>query len=161
MMDRTHKTSRFILCLMGCILAITGTGYRDERGTLAMVFKAVQDVTKKIPPADEWIKTAKGENLTSGDQVKTGRQSLAIVKFLDNSILRVREQSILTLSSEGTRGAEIKTIELTGGAFGFEVKKQRQNEQFRLTSPTSVASIRGTKGKWSGGTGEDTLIVAE
>jgi hypothetical protein len=50
---------------------------------------------------------------------------------------------------------------LNGGAFGFEVKKQKQNEQFQLTSPTSVASIRGTKGKMSGGLGNDTLVVTE
>ena len=43
---------------------------------------------------------------------------------------------------------------------GFEVRKQT-DERFRLTSPTSVASIRGTKGKWSGGHGNDTLIVVE
>lgn len=158
-MTRRHvRTSA--LFLTACAVFILATGFRQSTGSMALVFKIVQDVTKKTSTAD-WTKALKGENLASGDQVKTGTRSLAIVKFLDNSILRVREQSVLTVSGEGSRGAQVKTIQLEAGAFGFDVKKQRQNEQFRLTSPTSVASIRGTKGKWCGGTGKDTLVVGE
>ena len=128
--------------------------------SLALVFKTVLDVTRKAPANDEWLKAMRGEPLASGDQVKTGDRSLAVVKFLDNSILRVRAQSLLTVSGEGAHGSAIRTIELNGGAFGFEVKKQKTDEQFRLTSPTSVASIRGTRGKWSRGA-NDTLVVTE
>ncbi len=160
-MDRPFMVKFIIVCIIGAVVATSDQGQASDASTLALVFKTVQDVTRKAEAAGEWIKTVKGENLTSGDQVKTGKLSLAIVKFLDNSVLRVREQSILTVSGEGSRGSLIRTIQLTGGSFGFDVKKQRQNEQFRLTSPTSVASIRGTKGKWSGGAGSDTLVVGE
>jgi len=158
-MTRQHVRTTAVL-LAACAVFMLATGFRQNAGSMALVFKIVQDVTKKTSTAD-WTKALKGENLASGDQVKTGTRSLAIVKFLDNSILRVREQSVLTVSGEGYRGSQVKTIQLNGGGFGFDVKKQRQNEQFRLTSPTSVASIRGTQGKWCGGEGRDTLIVGE
>ena len=158
MTKRHFQTTALLLTAFAVF--ILATGFRQNAGSMALVFKIIQDVTKKTSTAD-WTKALKGENLTSGDQVKTGSRSLAIVKFLDNSILRVREQSVLTVSGEGSRGFQVKTIQLNAGSFGFEVKKQRQDEQFRLTSPTSVASIRGTKGKWSGGTGRDTLVVGE
>lgn len=160
-MIRRHYVPKMILLYATVIIvAIVGPGFRMDSGSIAMVFKIVQDVSKKTSTI-EWTKALKGEQLSNGDQVKTGKQSLAIVKFLDNSILRVREQSLLTVSGEGSRGSLVKTILLNEGAFGFDIKKQKQNEQFRLTSPTSVASIRGTKGKWSGGAGTDTLIVGE
>lgn len=149
-----------LTCISGSLVVPFSLGYGSDAVSVAMIFKTVQDVTRKSLSTD-WVKAARGENLVSGDQLKTGQRSLAVVKFLDNSILRVREQSVLTISSEGSRGSGIKTIQLNGGSVGFDVQKQHENELFQLTSPTSVASIRGTKGKWSGGKGNDTLIVTE
>jgi hypothetical protein len=76
--------------------------------------------------------------------------------------VRVREESQLTVTGEtNVPGSFSKNIRLSKGGFGFDVRKQHSNEQFQLTSPTSVASIRGTKGKLSGNEGHDTLVVTE
>jgi hypothetical protein len=89
-------------------------------------------------------------------------KSLAVVKFIDNSIVRVREQSELTISGESSSPRLLsKEVRMSQGVLGFDVKKQKQNEQFRFTSPTSVASIRGTKGKRSCGPNGDTLLTLE
>ena len=129
------RRSIAILAAVSVLAAASGTGRplgaKKDAGSLALVFKTVLDVTKRAPANDEWLKATRGEPLASGDQVKTGDRSLAVVKFLDNSILRVRAQSLLTVSGEGLRGAQIRTIELNAGAFGFEVKKQKVDEQFR------------------------------
>jgi hypothetical protein len=54
-----------------------------------------------------------------------------------------------------------KSLDVRMGVIGFTVQKQRVGEEFRFTSPTSVASIRGTGGSLRiTGTG-DTLIVLE
>ena len=132
-------------------------GFRPENAVIALVTKVVQNVERKKETAD-WMKAAKGDLLNSGDAVKTGSKSLAIIKFTtDNSILRVREQSLLKLNNE----ASAKNIDLDHGAFGFDVHKQKENEHFRFTSPTAVASIRGTQGKLSGSKDGDTLVVVE
>lgn len=149
------------LCIIILSTNFPTIGLGSENATVALITKTIQNVTKKSPPSD-WAKAVIGAALVSGDQVQTGQKSLAVVKFADNSIIRVRELSLLTISGQSNEpGALSKTVQLNGGTFGFDIKKQKQNEQFRLTSPTSVASIRGTRGKLSGGLGNDTLVVTE
>jgi len=143
--------------LLCCILAVPCLG--SDNTTMAVITKVIPAVEKKTTSVD-WSKASAGAALLAGDQIRTGKLALAVIKFTDQSIMRLREQSELTLSAEGQRGSMIKTVNLSSGGFGFDVHKQ-QNEQFRLTSPTSVASIRGTKGIWCGGQGADTLLVIE
>ena len=154
-MTTTILYRKALLLLAACILTTTGL----SAANVALVTKTIQDVTKQTG-GGEWVKAGRGLSLLSGDRVRTGQRSLAVVKFLDNSIVRVRELSELTLVTETSGSGILRNVGLTKGGYGFEVRKQ-QNDQFRLTSPTSVASIRGTKGKFSGGMGSDTLIVTE
>ena len=153
---KTTLTNRLSTLLLAATLFSATSA---SASNVALITKTIQDVTKQTGEA-EWIKAAKGVSLLSGDRVKTGSRSLAVVKFLDNSIVRVRELSVLTLVTEASGTGILRNVGISKGAYGFEVKKQ-QNDQFRLTSPTSVASIRGTKGKFSGGQGSDTLVVTE
>jgi hypothetical protein len=156
---KKNTVKKFLFYFTISLIVFVGYSFVPNKSSLAVVTKTVKSVAKKNTSSD-WMEISKGEILIAGDQLKTGKNSLAIIKFTDNSIIRVREQSELTILGEGAKGSMIKSAHLTGGGVGFDVKKQ-QNEQFRLTSPTSVASIRGTKGKWSGGRGHDTLIVIE
>jgi hypothetical protein len=54
-----------------------------------------------------------------------------------------------------------KSVEVQTGVVGFNVAKQRSSEEFRFTSPTSVASIRGTAGVFNSSAQSDTLTVTE
>ncbi len=159
MKNRLSILMRCSLILSVLLFGTTAAVMPAENMTLALVTKIIEEVMRKSAAAD-WTKAVRGDVLIAGDQVKTGKNALAVIKFADNSIMRMRELSELTMMAEGPRGSMIKTLELRNGTMGFEVRKQ-QNEQFHLTSPTSVASIRGTKGKWSGGQGFDTLVVVE
>jgi hypothetical protein len=144
------------------LVAVTAApALAGDSSAVALVTKTIQIVSKKTPATD-WSKAAKGDPLSSGAQVQTGVKSLAVVKFIDNSIVRVREQSELTISGESSSPRLLsKEVRMSQGVLGFDVKKQKQNEQFRFTSPTSVASIRGTKGKRSCGANGDTLLTLE
>jgi len=71
----------------------------------------------------------------------------------------VRAESELTVTGSMTGSAFSKAVELDAGAVGFNVAKQQTGEEFRFTSPTSVASIRGTGGQFICGAGTDTLTV--
>lgn len=159
MTTRTGKNICTVaLILLAFVFAQTASA-KQAGVTVGLVTKYVLTVEKKSS-AEEWKQVGAGEPLASGDQVKTGEKSLAIVKFKDNSFLRVREKTVLTVNGEISGKAFSKNVVLEGGSFGFNVKKQ-QNEKFVFRSPTSVASIRGTKGKMSHGTGGDTLWVYE
>lgn len=124
---------------------------------IALVSKVILDVKRKEASKD-WIVAKRGETLASGDKIRTGDKSVAIIKFKDNSLVRVREKSEVTVTGTTTGSAFSKSIDLLRGTIGFNVKKQTIGEEFRFTSPTSVASIRGTKGLLTLG---DTLTVTE
>lgn len=127
--------------------------------TIALAIKIIQDVSRK--PVDlDWTKAKKGDLLYSGDYVRTGDRSIAIVKFKDNSMLRVREKSELKVIGEQKEGVFSKTVAVERGEFSFDIQKQ-ENEQFTFTSPTSVASIRGTQGLMQSEQSGDIVTVIE
>lgn len=128
--------------------------------TLALITKVVREVSL-MNEAAEWDAAEKGDILKTGDRVRTGRQSLAILKFNDRSIVRVRENSEISMTTSSDGKGVVKSLDGAEGSFGFDVQKQRADEKFRFTSPTSVASIRGTMGTWSSGKGNDTLVLPE
>lgn len=127
---------------------------------VALVSKVILDVKRKELDKD-WIAAKRGETLTSGDRVRTGVNSLAVIKFKDNSLVRVREQSELTVTGNVSGRAFSKTVNLTRGAVGFNIKKQETGEEFSFRSPTSVASIRGTEGVYIATALEDLLTVLQ
>lgn len=132
-----------------------------ESNGVAIVKKAYNDV-QKVTQEGKTEKAQISTPLFPEDKLKTGRKAFALVKFTeDNSIIRVREQAVLTIKSGGLRNSTMKEAFLERGGIGFDVTKQKNNQQFQLTSPTSVASIRGTKGKWCRSEHSDTLILIE
>ena len=133
---------------------------RSAEPTVALVSKVILDVKHKEIEKD-WVVAKRGETLASGDRVKTGANSLAVIKFKDNSLVRVREESELTITGSSSGRAFSKSVDLTKGAVGFNIKKQLTGEEFNFRSPTSVASIRGTEGMYIVSVPEDLLTVLE
>jgi hypothetical protein len=93
--------------------------------------------------------------------VKTGERSLALIKFKDNSLVRMSEKSELVVIGRMNGQAFSKSVDLQNGAVGFTIQKQEPDEEFRFSSPTSVASIRGTGGLFRVSDASDTLTVLE
>ncbi len=127
---------------------------------VALLSKVIQTVSRKQEGKD-WLKAERGETLESGDKIRTGERSLALIKFKDNSLVRVREQSELTITGTLSGTAFSKSVTIDAGSLGFHIQKQQTDEEFRFTSPTSVASIRGTAGLFAAGQKEDTLVVID
>jgi len=127
--------------------------------SIALLTKVVLDVTRTESGKDVWQHAQRGETLSSGDRIQTGHNSFAIIKFKDNSVVHVRQHSELTVTGETSGGAFSKSVHVNKGSVGFNVERQHSAEQFRFTSPSSAASIRGTRGKFIVHDGADTLIV--
>ncbi|HEX9014529.1 MAG TPA: FecR family protein [Chloroflexota bacterium] len=150
-----------ILWILTTAAALGTSGLAASPGApVGLLSKVIAEVSRK--EADrEWQKAKRGETLGAGDRVRTGEKSVAIIKFLDNSLVRVRELTEVTVRGAMNGPSFSKSVEVHMGVIGFTVQKQRSGEEFRFSSPTSVASIRGTGGMFrSRGTG-DTLIVLE
>jgi len=154
------KQTRIVaLALAGAVLLFAVPQARAQNPVIGLISKVIQDVTRRVS-GQEWEKATRGQTLASGDMVKTGAKSFAVLKLKDNSLLRLREESEVVVT--GTlRGKEFsKSIQVRQGVVGFNIKKQGPEELFRFSSPTSVASVKGTAGVLRVN-GSDTLTVVE
>ncbi len=134
------------LLLSGGILFLTGFMSGTGDTPVALVKKVVKDVTFRGSESTAWENAKAGVALIDGNEIKTGSKSLALVLFTDGSgILRVRENSSLQIYGKKDNNRIDKNTYIDKGEVGFEVSKQ-QNEEFTFTTPTVVASIRGTDG---------------
>jgi len=118
-----------------------------KRDIQAVLIKVINNVEKK-EPTKGFTKAVTTDQLKSGYEIKTAAKSIAVIKFNDNSKLVVREKSLATISGK-VEGKQIleRNVYMTKGGIKFDVTKG-EKEQFRFTSPISVASIRGTGGDW-------------
>lgn len=155
---RTTSVS-ILLMLMSGLLAV-GAAPPAGDTVIALISKVILDVTR-MQVGKDWQPAQRGEVLASGERVRTGEKSLAVIKFKDNSMLRVREKTEVLIAGVQEGNAFSKSAEVERGVIGFNIKKQRQGEEFRFTSPTSVASIRGTSGQFTTSDSADKLIVLE
>lgn len=108
----------------------------------AVVTKVVNTAEYKTS-SGKWTTLKVGQSLNSEDMVKTSGKSLVVVKFTDNSVLKVRENSQVKISTLKKDKNVSKTIDVDKGAVNASVTKQDQQD-FKFKSPTLVASVRGT-----------------
>jgi len=153
------------ICLLLAVSVIFAVGVAvsaplyDPNKPIAIIYKPVGTVDF-MKEGKDWAKAASATPLTTGDRVKTGDNSFVVIKFIENSILRLQEKSEITIHGELSANKEFsKNVHLERGQLGFDVKKQ-VNEKFEFSTPTSVASIRGTEGLLiNGGDSSDVLIL--
>jgi len=157
---KSQIRSRIVLAALASSLIPIAAGANPPEASVALVSKVVLDVTRKEATKD-WQIAKRGETLASGDMVKTGEKSVAVIKFKDNSLVRLRERSELTVTGTTQGPSFSKSLNVVGGVIGFNIRKQQPDEIFRFASPTSVASIRGTGGQFTSHNLFDTLTVIE
>jgi hypothetical protein len=141
-------------CALGAPLSAQTGGEK----AIGLVSKVVLEVSRRAEEAD-WSPARRGDILDAGSSVRTGERSLAVVKLKDNSLLRIRERSVVIFDATTSQGGFQKGVEMQGGVVGFNVTKQRSGEEFRFVSPTSVASIRGTDGSFTNADTSDIFII--
>lgn len=147
---------QFITMLLLCG-AVVSMAPAQKKKPVATIFKPVGTVDYKSGDG-EFVKAKPATPLAAGDIVRTQENSFAIVKFLENSIIRIQEKSEVTVSGEIAKGEFSKNVHLQRGEVGFEVKK-RPNEKFEFSTPTSVASIRGTGGLLIAGNDSNDVLI--
>ncbi len=90
----------------------------------------------------------RGTALNAGEKITVGADGMAVVMFIDDkSILRIQKNTTLTVGGEtsgsGANRAISKQIDMQFGKLRAQISEQRKGE-FRITTPTSVASVKGT-----------------
>jgi hypothetical protein len=143
-----------VIIVVAALLAAPAWNFQDKKPIVAFILKVVNNVERQSGATSGWSKALNADELKAGHQVRTQDKSFALIRFKDESKVAVREKSIITLQGEASGNKILKReIYIERGRTVFDVKKQ-STEQFRFTSPISVASIRGT----SGGAGFDPAL---
>jgi hypothetical protein len=132
-----------ILIAIHLILSFTIFGATDNSSALVVKSKGKVSVTQ---PGKEQAAATAGALLINGTRLQTGEDGLALVKLLeDNSIIRVAAQSILTIRPKDEKGESTKKAKVSVGSVLFEVQKKLNSSIFQVETPTSVATVKGTK----------------
>jgi hypothetical protein len=123
--------------------------------TIAVVLKIKGKVSITRGTQAQSITLKRGSRLEDGDKLKTEKNSYAAVRFIDDaSLLRVRANSICTIKGKKDKNQVIKNVVLEVGTILAKVTKQRG--KFEISTPTSVASVKGTEWiteqRYNGGT---------
>ncbi len=93
----------------------------------------------------EWKDGSRGQLLESDQVIRTLEKSNAEVEFFDDPevVIQVRENSIMKIKMDKVRGVELSEGE-TSIKF-LNHNKDNKDIKFQVTTPTSVAGVRGTE----------------
>jgi len=110
---------------------------------IARLVKAEGQVFLKRLGMNTFSESAKaGVAILNGDQIKVGGTGFAAVIYIDDrSVIKIKENSKFSfMDSQNTR-----TIDLEHGTILNNIKKERRSKSFRIQTPVSVASVKGTE----------------
>jgi hypothetical protein len=98
----------------------------------------IMEVGKK-----DFSKLKAGTILSDGDKIRTGSSGFAAIIFIDDkSTLKLKENSEAVITGQRTAASISKKINMDSGTVRATVTKQ--NTDFVIQTPTSVASVKGT-----------------
>jgi hypothetical protein len=104
------------------------------------------DFHKAGTPEDQWETLCKDTVLQQGDEISVDPDGAVTLQFADNSTTVVKNTTQLKIASYFTEGGVVRTeILLKMGEIAAQVCKScATKSDFRIKSPTGVASVRGT-----------------
>ena len=141
MTQHDKSPSRFLRILM-VLLFIGGVLQANEK--VAVIVKLNGEVRVTAAKSFKSAAAKKGQILQDGDIIETGAEAYCAIKFLDDkSLLRIRENSSCTIEGKREGKSIIKNIFVEVGSFFLSLFEQPK--KFTVSTPTSVASVKGTK----------------
>ncbi len=124
------------------LVAVLCLGVGRDVPRLSLVLGSVEIGTGE-PPV--WRKAHGGELLAPGDAVRTGSGGRAEIA-LGAGTMRVYENSVLRLPSDGIDRRGVKEVEMDGGVSLFDIlKRDKDEEDFKVRTPEAVVMVKGTR----------------
>ena len=119
----------FISCVHGNKIAVT---------------TKVKGLVEIMPIGDDNFANLKpGTILSDGDKIRTGSSGFTAIIFIDDkSTLKLKENSEAVITGQRSARSIAKKINMDVGTVRATVNKQNSN--FVIQTPTSVASVKGT-----------------
>jgi hypothetical protein len=104
------------------------------------------EVKIKDASGQEKPKVGLGTMLDPNDTVITGNRSSVEVEFSDKNKIRLKSNSEFSLKKLSLAAdSSEQEVFLQRGMLVAEIKKQKQTDNFKVTTPTVIAGVRGTK----------------
>ncbi|NWJ43696.1 FecR domain-containing protein [Marine Group I thaumarchaeote] len=110
----------------------------------------------------KYIPAYKGQMLKNGEWIKTKNGVFVAIIFLDGSNIKIQQQTEIQISSYRMTAKDLKiNLEMSKGQAWSNVADQGAGGEFTITTPTAVASVKGTEFdlEYDIEKGETTLIV--
>ena len=86
-----------------------------------------------------------GSPLSNQDKIKTGKNGYIALMYLDDkTVVKMLSNSDLTIIGDRSGNKINKSLDIKYGRIAANVKPQKDKE-FRISTPTSVASVKGTE----------------
>jgi len=104
----------------------------------------IENGSVQVKHFGSWADATNGMNLYQSDSIKTGDNTSASIIILKGSIIRLDENTEITIK-EIIQGTEINvTIQQDAGRTWNTVQKISGIDNYEVETPTTVASVRGT-----------------
>jgi len=112
---------------------------------VAIVTKNNGDTKYKKESSKRFInKINSGLELFNNDLLVTGNNGFIMFAYLDDgSLIKIHKDSEVLVDGTLNNNTINKQVIVNDGFIKFDIKKQKQNE-FKVVTPTSVASVKGT-----------------
>lgn len=126
------------------MILILALGFALAQKPVAIVKLSKGDVTISKADGKQSTKIKRGTKLYDGDKILTGKKGKVAVIFLDDkSLVRVRPNSSCTINAKKENNSMIKNLYVEVGTIFSKITSQKT--KFRVSTPTSVASVKGTE----------------
>jgi len=136
-----------VLIISFPLAAYSETTTNTEHSAKLEINKGSVEVKKK--GEESWIEAEDGMKLKAGDSIKTLESSRAIINYFDGSVTRLgpKTEVLVEESAESSeqQGGVLFSIKQIAGNTWHRVKKLFGGEsRYKVKTPTSVATVRGT-----------------
>jgi hypothetical protein len=125
-------------------LILSSSLFAFDSGDIAIVLKSTGTVKIRSGNPGAWLLAEKGMSLNSGDLVKTDEKSFAAIMFTDDkSLLKVQENSTITINGDRQRTTIAKNLKFDLGQLWLKANKQES--KIKIETPAGVAAVKGTE----------------
>lgn len=119
-----------------------------EEAATCVIRELEGEVVIQRDGGEDWQEAAIGDELKPGDTIQTRGTAKAGLLFVDGSIVRLRENSVLkikTMTHDAETGETKSALKMLFGKVLARVQKLTGDDSmFEVETPTSVAAVKGT-----------------
>ena len=117
----------------------------QSNSSIAVISKVKGDVlVQSSYLSNKFLNVNPGYILKNGDYIKTEINSFAVLMYLDDkSMVKLKGGTSLVIKGLRSGDGLKKNLDINNGSIKSIINKQKKGE-FTVTSPTSVASVKGT-----------------